>query len=74
MAENDTDRADEQEAEHEAEIEEELERIGRDPDEIDAGDDDLGTQNAPRTEEDADDLEDLEESEEREDREGRREA
>lgn len=51
MAEDDTDRADEFEAEREAEIEDELERIGRDPDEVDGGDD-LGKQNAPRTDED----------------------
>lgn len=51
MAEDDTDRADELEAEREAEIEDELERIGRDPDEVDEGDGDLGTQNAPRTDE-----------------------
>ena len=51
MAEDDTDRADELEAEREAEVEDELERIGRDPDEIDDGDGDLGTQNAPRTDE-----------------------
>ena len=51
MAEDDTDRADELEAEREAEIEDELERIGRDPDAVDEGDDDLGTQNAPRTDE-----------------------
>ncbi|WIV66783.1 hypothetical protein [Natrialbaceae archaeon AArc-T1-2] len=50
MAEDDTDRADELEAEREAEIEDELERIGRDPDEVDEGDD-LGTQNAPRSDE-----------------------
>ncbi len=61
MAEDDTDRADEYEAEREAEIEDELERIDRDPDEVDDGDDDLGTQNAPRSE-DEDGLE--EESEE----------
>jgi len=48
MAEDNTDRANEHEAERDAEIEEELERIGRDPDEVSAGDDDLGTQNAPR--------------------------
>ncbi|QFU81242.1 hypothetical protein [Natronorubrum aibiense] len=58
MAEDDTDRADEYEAEREAEIEDELERIDRDPDTVDAGDD-LGTQNAPR--EEADDREELEE-------------
>ena len=51
MAEDDADRADELEAEREAEVEDELERIGRDPDEIDDGDGDLGTQNAPRTDE-----------------------
>lgn len=49
MAEDDTDRADELEAEREAEIEEELERIDRNPDEVDEGDDNLGTQNAPRS-------------------------
>ncbi|GAB7020147.1 hypothetical protein [Halostagnicola bangensis] len=50
MAEDDTDRKDEYEAEREAEIEDELERIDRDPDEVDDGDDNLGTQNAPRSE------------------------
>ncbi len=49
MAEDDTDRRDEHEAEREAEIEDELERIDRDPDEADT-DGDLGTQNAPRDE------------------------
>ncbi len=62
MAEDDADRATEREAERDAEIEEELERIGRDPDEVSAGDDDLGTQNAPRAdEEDIDDGEDADE-------------
>jgi hypothetical protein len=66
MAEDDADRANEREAEREAEIDEELERIDRDPDAVDEGDDDLGTQNAPR--EAAADLEDLEaDREERED-------
>ncbi|WP_255168156.1 hypothetical protein [Natrononativus amylolyticus] len=51
MAEDDTDRRDEHEAEREAEIEDELERIDRDPDEVDDGDDDLGKQNAPRRDE-----------------------
>ncbi|WP_049921212.1 hypothetical protein [Halopiger djelfimassiliensis] len=51
MAEADNDRTNEREAERDAEIEEELERIDRDPDEVDAGDDDLGTQNAPRADE-----------------------
>lgn len=60
MAEDNTDRADEYEAEREAEIEEELERVDRDPDEVDDGDDDLGTQNAPRSDEELDDLEDAE--------------
>ncbi len=55
MAEDDTDRTDEYEAEREAEIEDELERIDRDPDDVDEGDGALGTQNAPR--EDADDPE-----------------
>ncbi|GAB3029454.1 hypothetical protein [Natronobiforma cellulositropha] len=50
MADDDTDRADEHAAELEAEIDEELERIGRDPDEVDDGEDALGTQNAPREE------------------------
>ncbi len=59
MAEDDSDRANEYEAEREAEIEEELERIDRDPDEVGEGGDDLGTQNAPR--EEAEDLEDFEE-------------
>ncbi|SDR12791.1 hypothetical protein [Natronobacterium texcoconense] len=62
MAEDNTDRADEIEAEREAEIEDELERVGRDPDEVDAGDDDLGTQNAPRA--DDEEIEDLEDAEE----------
>ena len=60
MAEDDTDRVDELEAEREAEIEEELERIGRDPDTVDDGDDSLGTQNAPRSEEEEDLEEDAE--------------
>ncbi|USZ72725.1 hypothetical protein [Natronosalvus halobius] len=47
MAEDDTDRTDEYEAEREAEIEDELERIDRDPDEVDEGGD-LGKQSAPR--------------------------
>ncbi|MCU4973086.1 hypothetical protein OB955_10065 [Halobacteria archaeon AArc-m2/3/4] len=51
MAEDDTDRADEYEAEREAEIEDELERVDRDPEEVDEGDGDLGTQNAPRADE-----------------------
>ncbi|WP_440765041.1 hypothetical protein [Natronorubrum sp. DTA7] len=55
MAEDDADRANEYEAEREAEIEDELERVDQDPDQVDAGDDDLGTQNAPR--EDAEDAE-----------------
>lgn len=58
MAEDNSDRANEYEAEREAEIEDELERIDRDPEEIDEGDSTLGTQNAPR--EDADDLEEAE--------------
>lgn len=58
MAEDDSDRANEHEAEREAEINEELERIDRDPDEVDEGDDNLGTQNAPR--EEAEDLEEAE--------------
>ncbi|THE63654.1 hypothetical protein D8Y22_17735 [Salinadaptatus halalkaliphilus] len=62
MAEDDTDRADEREAERAAEIGDELERIGRDPDEVDDGSADLGTQNAPR--EEAEELEDLEEADE----------
>ena len=59
MAEDDTDRKDEYEAEREAEIEDEMERVDQDPDQVDAGDDGLGKQNAPR--EDAEDLEDAEE-------------
>lgn len=58
MAEDDTDRADEHEAERKAEIEDELERIDRDPDEADANGD-LGTQNAPRN--DADEREERDE-------------
>ncbi|MDJ1431702.1 hypothetical protein [Halostagnicola sp. A-GB9-2] len=42
MAEDDTDRKDEYEAEREAEIEDELERVDRNPDEVDDGDDNLG--------------------------------
>jgi len=57
MAEDDSDRANEYEAERAAERADELERIDRDPDEVDE-DADLGTQNAPR--EDADDLEEAE--------------
>lgn len=51
MAEDDTDRSDEYEAEREAEIEDELERIDRDPDDVDEGGD-LGKQSAPRREDD----------------------
>ncbi|RQG91944.1 hypothetical protein [Natrarchaeobius chitinivorans] len=61
MAEDDSDRANEYDAEREAEIEDELERIDRDPDEVDDGGD-LGTQNAPRS--DGEPQEDREESEE----------
>ncbi|WP_049927163.1 hypothetical protein [Halopiger goleimassiliensis] len=61
MAEDNVDRAREQEAEREAEIEEELERVGRDRDEVSDGNSDLGTQNAPR--EEVEDLEDLDEAE-----------
>ena len=62
MAEDDADRANEHEAERDAEIEDELERIDRDPDEVSAGDDGLGTQNAPRTdEEEMDDRESADE-------------
>ncbi|NUB92905.1 hypothetical protein HT576_18015 [Haloterrigena sp. SYSU A121-1] len=60
MAEDDSDRANEHEAEREAEIEDEMERVDQDPDQVDEGDDDLGKQNAPR--EDAEDLEEAEES------------
>jgi hypothetical protein len=62
MAEDNTDREDEYEAEREAEIEDELERIDRDPDDVDAGDDDLGTQNAPRADDQPDDLDDAEDT------------
>ena len=62
MAEGDTDPADDLEAEREAEIKEELDRIDRDPDETDDGDDSLGTQNAPRSEEE-DELEEDAETE-----------
>ncbi|MFC3957993.1 hypothetical protein [Halovivax cerinus] len=48
MAEDDTDRRDELEAERTAEIEDELERIDRDPDEVNDGDDALGGQSALR--------------------------
>ncbi|WP_254530853.1 hypothetical protein [Natrinema gelatinilyticum] len=48
MAEDDADRATEYEAEREAEIEDDLERIDRDPEEGEEGDDGLGAQNAPR--------------------------
>lgn len=61
MAEDDTDRRDEYEAEREAEVEDELERIDRDPEEVDEGSDDLGTQNAPRSETDEDPEEESEE-------------
>lgn len=70
MAQDDSDRSNEYEAEREAEITDELERIDRDPDEADVGSDDLGTQNAPR--EDADDLEDLEEETQERDAESER--
>ena len=48
MAADNTNRTDEREAERAAEIDDELERIDRDPDAVDDGDGDLGTQNAPR--------------------------
>lgn len=60
MAEDDTDRRDEREAEREAEIDDELERIDRDPDEVDDGDDDLGKQNAPRTDTEDEEIDDRE--------------
>lgn len=47
MAEDDRDRIREAEAEREAEIESEMERVGQDPDQVNAGRDSLGTQNAP---------------------------
>ena len=50
MGEDDTDRASEYEAERTAEIEDELERIGRDPDETDAGGF-VGSQSSPRRDE-----------------------
>lgn len=46
MAEDDQDRASEIEAERRAEIESEMERVGQDPDQVDAGDGSLGTQSA----------------------------
>ena len=51
MAEDNTDRADEYESERKAEIEDELERIDRDPDEVDKGSTDVGSQSAPRRDE-----------------------
>ncbi len=54
MAEVDTDRADELDSERRAEIEDELERIDRDPDEVDEGDSAVGGQSAPRREDEAD--------------------
>ncbi|MCU4925601.1 hypothetical protein OB905_06325 [Halobacteria archaeon AArc-dxtr1] len=54
MAEDDTDREDELDAERDAEIEDELKRIDRNPDEVDDGD--LGTQNAPRSDTDDDEI------------------
>jgi len=53
MAEDDTDRRDELEAERTAETEDELERVGRDPDDTDEGDDALGGQSAPRRDDDS---------------------
>lgn len=47
MAEDDQDRARETEAERKAEITSEMERVGQDPDQVNAGSDSLGTQNAP---------------------------
>lgn len=47
MAEDDQDRTQEKQAELEAEINSELERVGKDPDEVDDGSDNLGTQSAP---------------------------
>ena len=44
MAEDDADRTRETEAEHEAEIESELKRVGQDPDQVRDGSDSLGTQ------------------------------
>ncbi|ELY98237.1 hypothetical protein C482_11982 [Natrialba chahannaoensis JCM 10990] len=51
MAEDNTDRANEYESERKAEIEDELERIDRDPDEINEGSTDVGSQSAPRRDE-----------------------
>lgn len=61
MAEDDRDRAREAEAEREAEIASEMERIGRNPEQVSEGSDSLGTQSADsgtprdRTEEAPDD-------------------
>lgn len=46
MADDDQDRAREKEAEREAEIESEMERVDQDPDEVDEGSENLGTQSA----------------------------
>ncbi|ELY95808.1 hypothetical protein [Natrialba taiwanensis] len=70
MAEDDTDRADEYESEREAEIEDELERIDRDPDEADDGSSEVGSQSAPRRDDRGgaadDELEETSEEEENE--------
>lgn len=62
MAEDNQDRANEAEAEKEAEIAAEMERVGQDPDQVDAGTESLGKQSAasgePREEEEAEDEED----------------
>ncbi|WP_254863765.1 hypothetical protein [Halovivax gelatinilyticus] len=57
MAEDNSDRANEMEAERRAEVEDELERIDRDPAEADADDEAVGSQSAPRREENETDAE-----------------
>lgn len=47
MAKDDQDRANEMEAEREAEINAEMERVGQDPEQVSEGSESLGTQNAP---------------------------
>lgn len=68
MAEDDKDRANETEAEREAEITAEMERVGQDPDQVQEGSENLGTQNAPSGElrEDATEEDEAEEAEEEE--------
>jgi len=68
MAKDDQDRANEKKAEQEAEINAEMERVGQDPDQVQEGSENLGTQSAPSGEPRGDrSEEDEEEAEETDD-------